>query len=519
MHIQLSGHSAPVTSLAVPPPSSSSPAGRQGDSLVLASGSEDGSIRIWDVEKQRLLRGMKGFMDGGKASDEVKEVSCVRFTTDPGNNVVYASGGNQLYAFDLRCEGLVLTHKHVDSAFPQAYDEINQIDIHEKATFLALSDDSGRVSVLDMRNASRTVFKKFRSRHANLATCARFRPKRPWEVWSGGMDNRVYQWDFSKGCPLQEFETKFIPNVGPQMQASQSINPPYAYSLDFTEDGQLAAVGLGDGSIMVMEADGATIMKAAAASSRKASNSTPTKTSSSSKGKGKKGKNKGKKSKKVGKGGGASSSVEQQEGKEEPTEVDEADKNDIEGTTSGTGATPNQEEQEENDSKGVYAVPGMSSGVLGSWGVGRIEDVHGWNVTAVEFPRLSSGITAPACRPLISAGIDGKLALWELKRSSLKSKTDTTKPEQDGTQTPTPAFSIQTNRKVNGIATHFCRNTSAGEGGTKEGEEEGAKKEVVEGSLLVFVGGPMRNVGGAGAGAQDGAIDVYRLPVVAEWTS
>lgn len=35
---------------------------------------------------------------------------------------------------------------------------------------------------------------------------AKFRAKKTWEVWSGGMDSKVYEWDFSRGLPTNIYD-------------------------------------------------------------------------------------------------------------------------------------------------------------------------------------------------------------------------------------------------------------------------------------------------------------------------
>lgn len=39
---------------------------------------------------------------------------------------------------------------------------------------------------------------------------AKFRAKKTWEVWSGGMDSKVYEWDFSRGLPTNIYDMSKI---------------------------------------------------------------------------------------------------------------------------------------------------------------------------------------------------------------------------------------------------------------------------------------------------------------------
>ncbi|KAF7731981.1 hypothetical protein EC973_007086 [Apophysomyces ossiformis] len=79
---------------------------------------------------------------------------------------------------------------------------------------------------------------------------ARFRARKPWEVWSGGMDSRLFQWDFSRGMPSEVFDMNMQ-----DPSATQMFNPPFVYALKISADGKWVAAGLGDSTIQVIFQD------------------------------------------------------------------------------------------------------------------------------------------------------------------------------------------------------------------------------------------------------------------------
>ncbi|TPX72248.1 hypothetical protein SpCBS45565_g00548 [Spizellomyces sp. 'palustris'] len=225
----LRGHSAPVLCLDLCSKSTVS---------KLASGAEDGTARVWDIDTAKCVRGLKGF-------DENTEVTSVCFS---GDDLLYVAAGCQVRLFDLRSHDLVLAQSTQIGV--SAEDEINHIALNEKRTFLATADDSGHVTVTDLR--TNRIFKRFRQRHENLATCVQFQPNRSWDVWSGGMDSTLIHWDYSKGCPVEEFPFA----TSEQSQNAQSVNPPFVHSLEFSPDARLLAAGLGDGSVALLNVSG-----------------------------------------------------------------------------------------------------------------------------------------------------------------------------------------------------------------------------------------------------------------------
>ncbi|KAG1180528.1 hypothetical protein G6F70_002950 [Rhizopus microsporus] len=132
-----------------------------------------------------------------------------------------------------------------NKTFEFSNDEINSIDVNENNKFLATADDDGNVNIIDL--GSDKLYKKTTKKHQTICMTTKFRPKKSWDVWSGGMDSKVYEWDFSRGLPTNIYD------MNPEEPtAAQMFNPPFVYSLDITNDGKWVAASLGDTTIQMI---------------------------------------------------------------------------------------------------------------------------------------------------------------------------------------------------------------------------------------------------------------------------
>ena len=64
------------------------------------------------------------------------------------------------------------------------------------------------------RPARPGTYKTLRRGHSNIAAAVAFRPHRPWELLSGGLDSTVVKWDFSRLRPMHTW------NLGSEATAS-----------------------------------------------------------------------------------------------------------------------------------------------------------------------------------------------------------------------------------------------------------------------------------------------------------
>ncbi|KAI9279337.1 WD40-repeat-containing domain protein [Sporodiniella umbellata] len=124
-------------------------------------------------------------------------------------------------------------------------DEINSIDLSENHKFLVTGDDEGRVNIIDLTTDK--IYKKMTKQHSAICMSVRFRPKKSWDVWSGGMDSKIYEWDFSRGSVNSIYDM-----TPKEPSASQMFNPPFVYTTAISEDGKWIAAGLGDSTIQLI---------------------------------------------------------------------------------------------------------------------------------------------------------------------------------------------------------------------------------------------------------------------------
>ncbi|CAO3635158.1 unnamed protein product [Cunninghamella blakesleeana] len=171
-------------------------------------------------------------------------VSSVCFAPTKDSSLFYLSSGNKVYTYDLSNPNIILTEPIREYDF--STDEINSIDVNKNHTFLTTADDKGEVKVVDLQNHK--IYKKLTKKHKNICMSSKFNSQKPWEVWSGGMDSKVYRWDFSKGTLVDIFDM-----APEQPSSSQMFNPPFVYTLSTSPDGKWLVAGLGDTSLQLFD--------------------------------------------------------------------------------------------------------------------------------------------------------------------------------------------------------------------------------------------------------------------------
>ena len=122
-------------------------------------------------------------------------------------------------------------------------EEINQIDIHPKGSYICSCDDSGEIKVVDVKN--KTLLRTLAHFHENICSTVKFSTKKPWELFSGGLDSNIGRWDFNRGRLLAKSSTIAASN------AAFMINPPFVHSLDIFHSQHYMVCGLGDGRLAV----------------------------------------------------------------------------------------------------------------------------------------------------------------------------------------------------------------------------------------------------------------------------
>ncbi|KAK9706821.1 hypothetical protein RND81_07G153900 [Saponaria officinalis] len=206
----------------------------------IATAAEDGCVCLFDLRCKNVQQVMK------LANDAISSI-CFK----QGNeNMIYLSSGTEVKCIDVRMDS---PEKPLES-YNYNKDEINQISCNLKSSFVAASDDSGDVKIIDIHQ--RRPFKTLRNGHDSICSSVQFVPWKPWEVITGGLDCKMIMWDFSKGRPFLILDFgKLDDRKG---NDEQFCNPPFIHSIAVPEMdmldklGKLCAVARGDGVVSII---------------------------------------------------------------------------------------------------------------------------------------------------------------------------------------------------------------------------------------------------------------------------
>ncbi|KAF9162284.1 WD repeat-containing protein 53 [Actinomortierella ambigua] len=238
----LNGHRAPVLCL-----------NQSKDGLKLATGSGrsgdlDKTCRIWDLSTNQSSKAIVGFDDA---------VTAVCW--DPlDNQKIYVASGLTLYVFSLATETVILNVEKASGIYTGAEDEMNQISVNDRDTFLAVCDDAGNVRALDLKSGQ--WMRRLVGGHDNIAMDVKFVPAKDLQditylfatAISGGMDYRILSWDFYKNRSTEILKTDDMKALNAPQGSAQVFNPPFVLSVAIHPSGTRAAVGLGDGTVQFL---------------------------------------------------------------------------------------------------------------------------------------------------------------------------------------------------------------------------------------------------------------------------
>ena len=126
--------------------------------------------------------------------------------------------------------------------FTASHDEIGQLAL--QGGVLAAADDSGEIRMHDAcSGASLTVLA---GGHSSLCGCIAFRPSRPSELFSAGLDAVCVRWDWRLAAQIDTWPLARPIDTAATMQL---LNPRHAHCMSFCPDGGVVALALGDGSL------------------------------------------------------------------------------------------------------------------------------------------------------------------------------------------------------------------------------------------------------------------------------
>ena len=207
---------------------------------LIASGSDDKSIRLWDTRADRAVKCITQCFDSS--------VEAVRFSLDD-ENALYAASGESLYSFDLRTEGIIIKSPQmiIDNA---GTDDINAIAMESTGSYLAVGDDAGVVTLIDLTKPNPRVIKRL-ERHSSLVNAIAFNPIDSRGLVSGGFDYQLCSWnqDLSGDMSCTAIDMSQLGNDKSDEFLTKSVNPPFLQCLSYVNHGKAIAVALGDGSV------------------------------------------------------------------------------------------------------------------------------------------------------------------------------------------------------------------------------------------------------------------------------
>lgn len=215
---------------------------------LLFSGSDDKTVRLWDLRSYKSQKCIAGCFEAG-----IESVAVCR----SNENVLCVASEKSLFTFDLRYEGIL--NKTPISHLKDAFEDINQIVAHPKENSVAVADDSGNISIVPITvdgvisdNSAFNRHKRLSRLHNNLIGAVAFRPTNPGELVSGGFDCVAAVWDVARGRPSTSLKLEHLPvpeDEAVEVPRNQMLNPPFVQAVDFACGGRGVLLGLGDGTV------------------------------------------------------------------------------------------------------------------------------------------------------------------------------------------------------------------------------------------------------------------------------
>jgi len=171
---------------------------------IVASGSEDGSLCVWDVRTQRLAQRL---LPADLQSAQAEPIAALTISSAVEWQL-WAAAGARALCLDLRRlgggggEGAASGEAGGAPALLHATtvgsEEINCLALDAAGLHLAAANDEGEVRLLELQADSSLrrpkPLKVLRRGHDNVGACCAFRPGTRWELLSGGFDSRIVHW-------------------------------------------------------------------------------------------------------------------------------------------------------------------------------------------------------------------------------------------------------------------------------------------------------------------------------------
>lgn len=229
---------------------------------LLASGSEGGDVTVWSQE---------GTIVGRLTLPGEDDSTSVVFSP-AAPSLLYVSHGDTVSVLDPRN-----LKSPVEEFQGAGEEEINALALNETGSALAVADDSGAVRVLELPGGK--VCRTLR-RHTNICSSVAFRPHRPNNLVSVGLDMQVRErrpkslavcmqtsfdyialfllqvmlWGLQKTRPLWTLNLQDVTEEEDhhQQRPGQLFNPPLAHCVSVASCGNILGCAAEDGRVHLM---------------------------------------------------------------------------------------------------------------------------------------------------------------------------------------------------------------------------------------------------------------------------
>ena len=237
--LKLTGHRSSINDIAL----------SAQNSPLLASASEDGTVRVWD---QRCNKAIKCYREFFSSPPQLVQFS----SSDPRS--LFAACDNDVYELDLGTDG-VLIRSSIRALNRDAHrgSDINTLTTSPGA--VAIGDDDGRGCIFAEGRDEPMVLE---GAHSNLVgSVALSTTGETRAAYSGGFDSLLVRWDIDAGVESKSFN--FASHY------TGATNPPFLHAIDVVSleqpDDHLVCA-LGNGLVCLMDSMGLTPCAAVEAS-------------------------------------------------------------------------------------------------------------------------------------------------------------------------------------------------------------------------------------------------------------
>jgi WD40 repeat protein len=211
------------------------------EEYLVASGSDDRSLRLWDIRSGKSVRCALGFFSG--------PVETVCFD-QVDSHLLYASSGRDLFSLDLRAENVLVSTP--SCSWPSlTADDITAVRSSASGKVLAVGDDNGTLTMLASTHVCSPI-RTVPALHKSILSSLSFRNPGYDEIVCGGFDCTVSVWnlfeDRARTSVNMADPAAMLGKTGASAP-QQFFNPAFVHGVEYLCDGDLIACAVGDGSV------------------------------------------------------------------------------------------------------------------------------------------------------------------------------------------------------------------------------------------------------------------------------